>query len=234
MRLLSHRITIGNQTFEVAPISLSTVKPIALGAPLHGTGWIASNGPGNNSVHRRALTPINGTATIAQRFAIDWTNRGADSNTYAGDPNQNRSYHAYGAEVLSVADAVVVAAQDSIPENTPGASRAVPITPETIGGNYIVLDLGSGTFATYLHLQPRSLRVKKGDHIVRGQILALVGNSGNSTEPHLHFQVTDGTDILRSEGLPYVIDSYDVENAAGNWESRSNELPIQNDKIRWP
>ena len=235
MRLLSHRVTIGNRTFEVAPISLSTAKPIVLGAPLHGPGWIASNGPGNNSVHRRALTPINGTATIAQRFATDWMNRGADSsNTYAGDRNQNRSYYAYGADVLSVADAVVIATQDTIPENTPGAFPAVPITPETIGGNYIVLDLGSGIFATYLHLQPRSLRVKKGDHVVRGQVLALVGNSGNSKEPHLHFQVTDGTGILHSEGLPYVIDSYDVEHGAGNWESRRNELPLQNDKIRLP
>jgi murein DD-endopeptidase MepM/ murein hydrolase activator NlpD len=105
-----------------------------------------------------------------------------------------------------VADATVAAIKDGIPENVPGpTSRAVPITSETIDGNYVVLDLGEGRFAFYAHLQPGSLRVKAGDRVTTGQVLGLVGNSGNSTEPHLHFHVSNGVSPLGSEGLPYAL-----------------------------
>ena len=112
----------------------------------------------------------------------------------------------YGAEVLAVANGLVVATKDGIPENVPGiTSRAVPITSETVGGNHIVLDLGGGRYAFYAHFQPGSLKVKVGDRVTRGQVIGLVGNSGNSTEPHLHFHISDGVSPLGSEGLPYVL-----------------------------
>ena len=81
--------------------------------------------------------------------------------------------------------------KDGIPENVPGInSRAVPITLEMpLAGNHVILDIGGGRFAFYAHLQPGSLRVKLGDKVRRGQVLGLVGNSGNSTEPHLHFHI---------------------------------------------
>jgi murein DD-endopeptidase MepM/ murein hydrolase activator NlpD len=135
-----------------------------------------------------------------------------------GDPFVNKNYSAYGSEVLAVADAVVAAIKDGIPENVPGpTSRAVPITSETVGGNFVVLDLG-GQFAFYAHLQPGSLRVKSGDRVTRGQVIGLLGNSGNSTEPHLHFHVSTGVSPLGSEGLPYAI--------AGQ-----SGLPLQNARV---
>ena len=76
----------------------------------------------------------------------------------------------------------------------------------TVGGNYVALDIGNGKYALYAHVQPGSLRVKVGDRVKRGQVLALLGNSGNSTEPHVHFQIADGPTFLSSEGLPYAID----------------------------
>jgi murein DD-endopeptidase MepM/ murein hydrolase activator NlpD len=127
--------------------------------------------------------------------------------TFSGDQKDNKSYRAYGADVLAVANAMVVATKDGIPENVPGiTSRAVPITSDTIGGNHIVLDLGGGRYAFYAHLQPGSLKVKVGDRVTRGQVIGLVGNSGNSTEPHLHFHISDGVSPLGSEGLPYILD----------------------------
>src|SRR5262249_46331281 len=77
-------------------------------------------------------------------------------------------------------------------------------------GNAVVLDLGDGRFALYAHLQPGSLRVHAGDVVRRGQPLGLVGNSGNSSSPHLHFHVMDGPSPLDSNGLPYEIDAFDV------------------------
>jgi len=169
---------------------------------------MAANGPSNTSGHRRAMIPIDGAYHIAQRFAIDWVRIGADGKTYTGDPLDNKNYHAYGTDVLAVADGTVVEVKDGIPQNIPGAdSRAVPIDLETVGGNHIVLDLGGGRYAFYAHLQPGKLRVKMGDKVKRGQVIGLLGNSGNSTEPHLHFHLSEGVSPLGSEGLPYILES---------------------------
>lgn len=202
---LRHRVTVGDQSVEGASTSPSNTPPIAIGPPLEGDGWRAANGPGRLSGHRRALIPVNGRTAIAQRFAIDWVRMASAASTFSGDQKDNKSYRAYGAEIFAVADALVVATKDGIPDNVPGiTSRAVPITLETVGGNHIILDLGGGRFAFYAHLQPGSLRVKTGDRVKLGQTLGLVGNSGNSTEPHLHFHVSDGISPLGSEGLPYM------------------------------
>ena len=77
-----------------------------------------------------------------------------------------------------------------------------------------MLDLGNGRFALYAHLQPKSIKVKAGDQVTRGQVLALVGNSGNSGAPHLHFHVMSGPSPLDSNGLPYAIDTYEVTGHA--------------------
>jgi murein DD-endopeptidase MepM/ murein hydrolase activator NlpD len=203
---LRHRITIGELNVTSPPVAISPARPIEIAPPLRGDGWRAINGPGRDSGHRRALVPVEGGTHIAQRFAIDWVKAGADGRTFTGDMKNNKSYLAYGVDALAVADATVVAVKDGIPENVPGpTSRAVPITLETVGGNHVVLDLGGGRFAFYAHLQPGSLRVKPGDRVKTGQVLGLVGNSGNSTEPHLHFHIRNGLSPLGSEGLPYAI-----------------------------
>jgi Peptidase family M23 len=232
-RVLRHRIT-GRQSLEGGVVSVSTMKPIVLGPPLHGSDWMAANGPDNGSIHRRALLPLDGKPQIAQRFAIDWVQRGADGKTFTGDQKDNKSYKAYGNDVLAVADAVVASIKEGVPENVPGlALRAVPITLETVGGNNVILDLGGGRFAFYAHMQPGSIRVKPGDRVRRGQVVGLVGNSGNSTEPHLHFHVANASAALASEGLPYVMESFDLQSDAGAWEPRRNELPLQNSRVQF-
>jgi murein DD-endopeptidase MepM/ murein hydrolase activator NlpD len=186
---------------------------------------------------------VGGTAAIAQRFAIDWVRMADDGTRFTGDPLKNASYYAWGSEAIAVADGIVVETKDSIPENVPGAtSRAVPITLETVGGNHVILDLGKGRYAFYAHLQPGSLRVKLGERVRRGQVLGLVGNSGNSTEPHLHFHVSDANSPLGSEGLPYGYDGFELlgrcttlggpctRSAASG---RHGEIPLQNALVRF-
>src|SRR5262249_6401837 len=145
-----------------------------------------------------------------QRFAIDWTQIGEDGKPFQGDRSRNSNFYAYGAEVLAVANAVVADVKDGIPDNDPG-KKAVPITLETIGGNYVILDLGRGNFALYAHLQPKSIRVRVGQKVRRGQVLALLGNSGNAEGPHLHFHVTNANSVLGAEGVPYVFESFDLQ-----------------------
>lgn len=230
LELTGARVPVGQQAMTLSP-------------PLRGGEWLAANGPSNTSGHRRALIPVNGRLFIAQRFAIDWVQKNPDGRTFSGDAKDNKNYRCYGAEALAVADAVVAAVKDGIPENIPGpASRAVPITLETIGGNYVILDLGQGRYAFYAHLQPGSLRVKVGDKVRHGQVLGLVGNSGNSTEPHLHFHLSNANSPLGSEGLPYVMPAFEVQGKGWGWkpaagqtpEKRTLELPLENEVVRFP
>ncbi len=241
---IEHRISVkvADSDFIVQCARVAVRRDVAvIGPPLRGGDWMAANGPSNTSAHRRALIPIGGRARISQRFAIDWVQLRDDGNTFTGDPKDNKNYRAYGSEVLAVADGTVSEVKDGITQNVPGIdSRAVPITLETIGGNHIILDLGGGRYAFYAHLQPGSLRVKLGDHVRRGQVLALVGNSGNSTEPHLHFQLCDANSPLGSEGLPYAVESFEVEGMGTDWkgaksepQKTEHEIPTENEVVRF-
>ena len=83
----------------------------------------------------------------------------------------------------------------------------------------MVLDIGGGTYALYAHFQPGSVRVKEGDRVRRGDVLGLVGSSGNSLAPHLHFHVMDGPLPVASNGLPYVVDSFTVTGRSAGTEA---------------
>jgi murein DD-endopeptidase MepM/ murein hydrolase activator NlpD len=84
----------------------------------------------------------------------------------------------------------VAAVTDGYPEQTPGKFPA-GISVDEADGNSVILDLGQHRYALYAHLKPRSIKVKRGQSVMRGQLIALVGNSGNSVAPHLHFHVID-------------------------------------------
>lgn len=209
---------------QLRPLAV-TRNSLVIGSPLSGDRWVAANGPSNASGHRRALIPIDGHAAIAQRFAIDWVQVGEDDKTYRGDPKDNKNYYAFGRDALAVADGVVAAVLDGIPNNVPGVdSRAQPITLANVGGNFVQLDLGGGLYAFYAHLQPGSLRVKVGDKVRRGQVVGLVGNTGNSTEPHLHFHVSNSPEPLGAEGFPYALPAFEVQGAT---EIQGEEIKAQ-------
>jgi murein DD-endopeptidase MepM/ murein hydrolase activator NlpD len=100
-----------------------------------------------------------------------------------------------------------VKVQDGLPEQVPGA-LPTGATVQTAGGNYVVVDLGEGRFAFYAHMQPGSIRVKEGQRVGAGKVLGLLGNTGNTDGPHLHFHVMDGPSPLRSNGLPFTFTRY--------------------------
>jgi murein DD-endopeptidase MepM/ murein hydrolase activator NlpD len=78
-------------------------------------------------------------------------------------------------------------------------------------GNYVILKHAGGEYSTYAHLKQGSVRVKAGDSVTRGQVIAQLGHTGNTTEPHLHFQLTDGPDPMYSRGIPIVFKNTVVE-----------------------
>lgn len=198
-----------HQDLTTDQIALSHAAPIVIGSPLRGTNWWTPNGPSNNCAHRRAVIAINDLVVIPERFAVDWVKLGPDGNSFHGNESHNASYYAYGANVHAVADGRVIAVQDGIPENIPQSPRmATPINLKTIAGNYVIEELDGGLYALYAHLIPGSLRVKAGNHVIKGQVLGRLGNSGNSSEPHLHFQISTGKLPLNGEGVPFEIDSF--------------------------
>ena len=120
-----------------------------------------------------------------------------------------RSYTCYGEELLAVADGVVVSVLDDLPDQVPPKlPDPSTITLANVDGNHVVLDIGQGLFAFYAHMKPGSVRVRLGQKVRAGTVLGLLGNSGNSSAPHLHFHLMDTASVLGSEGLPYVLSRF--------------------------
>jgi len=207
---LAHRATVtlgDSQLVETAArIAVAPAATLVVGAPLRGSNFIAGDGCCDSTRHVRATLPLNGQQYTAQRFAIDWELLDSQGRIYVGDPKLPASYLIYGQSIYSVAPGTVVAVLDGLPDSPPGALPAsLPI--EQADGNHVVVDLGGGRFALYAHMQPGSVKVHVGDAVREGDVLGLVGTSGNSSEPHLHFHISDGP-TLASNGLPYLMRSF--------------------------
>jgi len=192
-----------------APIQVSKALRV-IGPPLKGNLWVATNGCcAAGSVHRGAALALNGGIYIAQRFAIDWMRLDDGGRFVRGDAADVHNYTDYAAEIIAVADGTVVQTQNDLPDQKPGTlPDPRTITVENVDGNHVILDLGGGVYAFYAHMIKGSVVVHKGDRVKRGQLLGKLGNSGNTSAPHLHFQLMDGPSALGSQGIPYAIDSF--------------------------
>jgi hypothetical protein len=191
------------QRIPLDKLTISKPGAAPIDEPFTGDRWLAANGPSNVSIHRRAVIVLNGTPRVPERYAIDFIKLGDDGSSYSGDQSKNSSYHAYGVPILAVADGKIVSLKDGLPENVPQAKQmAVTMNLVNIAGNHLVEDIGGGRYVGYAHLIPGSLTVKLGEQVHRGQVLGRLGNSGNSTEPHLHIQVCNGPSFLICEGVP--------------------------------
>ena len=157
------------------------------------------------------MNPLCGGLWAAERYAIDYLQLRPDGGAVHGRPNKPESYPYFGTDILAVAEGPVVAALDGLPEQIPRKSPAgLPL--EQYGGNHIVQDIGDGNYAFYAHLKTGSLKVKEGDRLTTGQVIAGLGNTGNSDAPHLHFHVMSTPDPLRSDGLPFVFKSFRLDS----------------------
>jgi hypothetical protein len=231
---LKHRLRIDGVDIEVANTSTVHGKVRTFTPPVQGGPWLIDSGPGNVSHHRRQMLILDGTPRIPSRLAIDWTLT-KDSKSHDGDEQDNRSYFSYGQPVLAIGDAMVVSVKDGIPENVPGhfgrGKLAVAMSLDTIFGNLVVLDVGGGQYAYYGHLKPGSIKVQKGERVRAGQVIASIGDSGSSFEPHLHFELTDANRALYGEGIPYELSGYGLIGKDGVTSTRMNELPLDGNTV---
>jgi hypothetical protein len=186
------------------------VSKTAFRFPLRGD-WFIGAGPTLHSHHRWLMM---------EEFAYDIVKLGAEGKTRQGDGSKFGDYYAYGAPVLAAADGEVVDTVNDVPEDL-SAMRRGDETQEAyrtrlmeeqgkrlaggaraIAGNYVVIAHSDGEFSMYVHLQPKSVRVQKGQKVKAGDEIGALGSSGNSTEPHLHFQVSDGPNVLTAAAIP--------------------------------
>ena len=195
---------------DVAPVTVSTHKPVAISPPLDGPRWLDGNSCCDMTAHRMAMNPINGNLWAAERFAIDYVQLSKDGTIFTGDRAKPESYSYFGADIHAVADGPVVAVLDGLPEQIAGKSpTGLPL--EQYGGNHVVQDIGDGNYAFYAHLKTGSVKVKPGDELSSGQVIANLGNTGNTDAPHLHFHVMSTPDPLRSNGLPFVFRDFTLD-----------------------
>lgn len=223
--------------------------PVTVAPPLRSGPWIAVYGASFPRGHRRVLFALDGQVRIPARFAIDWIKLDAHGRHAHDDEQRVANWFGYGEDVLAVADGTVSAIRDGYPESRTLENPRHPLGEGS--GNFISLALGDGRYAHYEHLEPGSVRVRLGEQVHRGQVIARLGFSGDSTGPHLHFHVSDGATPLAGEGLPFRIDGYAVlgsypdlgEFAAGKpWQplspdrqrTRHDDMPAASTVINFP
>lgn len=144
----------------------------------------------------------------AQRFAADFVVL-ENGRSYTGDPERLESYHCWGRDILAPADAEVVAAVDDFPDLAIGDSD-----PAHPAGNHVVLATGDSEYIFLAHLQQGSVTVAEGDRVAQGDVLGLCGNSGNTSEPHLHLHMQTTPDLTAGEGLPAQFQNYTADGEA--------------------
>lgn len=217
----------------VAPVTVQTRKPAVIAPPLDGPNWLDGNSCCDMTAHRNALNPLSGGLWAAERFAIDYVQLRPDGTMVNGDPSKLESYSYFGVDIHAVADGPVVGMVDGLPEQVP-TKNPTGLRLEDYGGNHVVQDIGDGNYAFYAHLETGSVKVKVGDTLSTGQVIASLGNTGNSDAPHLHFHVMSTPDPLRSDGLPFVIDTFRLDSRVTSQNAldavlRGKPAPMQPD-----
>jgi hypothetical protein len=213
--------------------------------PLRGERWVAVNTPGDR-------IPSHGTDMLGQRFAYDLLQ--VDSRRSLRDHPagilrrlivgiRTRDCYAWGAEIHAPFDGEIVRASDGLEERSwihpvrelalvlKNAFTFSPDRLPSILGNHVIMHSGE-IFAGFAHLVPGSVAVETGQTVRRGDVLGRVGHTGNSTSPHLHFQLMDSPELITAKGVPCAFRAYEVSRDGG-WERVENGVPRKMDRIRY-
>jgi hypothetical protein len=234
---LSHRIAydfsmtdplatiIGKKQVDGPVVSVNQTPPIVIASPLAGTGWFALNGCCSPNVHRNTRIGATDRIATSETFAIDWM-RVDEGKECKNDCTRNDDYSCFGVPVRSVSDGEVIGVRNDMPDESPSSKQSANIkTPFDYAGNFVYVRIRPDLYAVYGHFQPGTVTVKPGDKVKTGTVLGKLGNSGNSTAPHLHFGLLDRPDVLLGNSLPFVIDKLTITGTLKADEGRASIEP---------
>ncbi|KRA24208.1 hypothetical protein ASD65_07080 [Microbacterium sp. Root61] len=213
-------------------------EPLVIGAPVAGDNWYANNSLESLALnhHSNVVIPVGGRITGAERYGIDFMKVDpVAQSSYNGDPALNTSYLAFDEPLLAVADGRVVRVTSDHPDVAPKVLADLQVVDDATG-NQVVIDIGGGVYALYAHMKEASATVEVGDIVTKGQEIGRLGNSGNTSEAHLHFQL-QRSPLLSGENVAWVLERFETVGAlAPDGEAvmpppdvgiRSAQLPIQ-------
>jgi len=213
---------------------------IELSLPFRGP-WVAGNSPARR-------VPSHGSDMFGERYAIDFVavddhHRTAGTRDwrtwFATEPPER--FVAFGLPILAPASGIVAAVHDGEPDHEARRSQ-LALLPYALGqaarvrgglgaiaGNYVIVALPArGAFVALAHLQAGSIAVSVGQDVIEGQHIANCGNSGNSTQPHLHLQVMDSADLSVAQGLPITFRGFrEWPRGATRFTERSSGMPAE-------
>jgi hypothetical protein len=181
-------LAVRPQQKEFASTKLDYVTKTALQLPFNGEWFVFWGG--------RTVKQNYHAVSKSQRFAYDLLIM-KNGVSHSGDGKKLTDYYSFGQDVMAPAAGTVVWSCDSLPNNEIGQTD----TRHPVG-NGVVIDHGNGEFSLIAHLQPKTQHFKMGDKVKTGDLIGKCGNSGNTSEPHVHYHLQDGPDIIKAEGLP--------------------------------
>lgn len=213
-RSLSHTITATRSTGKVVSFKSENVdvvlnKALVLGPPVGQGTWAAVYDPSWTRGHRRVRFDDEAKHFIPGRFAIDFIRLDSAGRYADGNEDEIRNWFGYGNDVLAVADGTIIGARLDFSESETLKDHP-KYTADQATGNYIAMEIAPSVIVFYEHLKPGSIKVKKGQRMSRGEVIASVGFTGQSTGPHLHLHVANNSDPLLSEGLAFVFDDFEL------------------------
>ncbi len=156
-----------------------------------------------------------------QKYAYDLVIM-KNGKTHTGDPKKNENYFVFGKEIIAPCDAKVVTVITGVKDNIPGE-----MNPKQVTGNTVVLETAKGEFILMAHFKEKSIVVKEGQEVKQGDLLGLCGNSGNSSEAHLHLSLQNIKDMNSATGGKLFFEEIKVSG-----EIKKDYLPVKNDKIQ--
>lgn len=179
------------------------VSSVAYDLPFEGA-WAVVNGGITEQTSHAWNIPV-------ERYAYDFLHM-RQGRSYCGDERKPESYYCYGKTILAPADGVVVKVKDKWTDSLLfGNGRFFSLSGH-VAGNSVLIKHAEGEYSFMAHLKKDSILVHKGDHVLRGQKIAQCGNTGNSTEPHLHFHLQNGKSFYTSVGLPIRFSALDLQS----------------------
>ena len=199
-----------------APERNSTV----LRLPLEGA-WLVGWGGNTRELNQHHDSPN-------QRYAFDFLVADSSGKTHRGDGTRKEAYFAFGRPVLAPADGVVTDVITGVRDNAPGS-----MNPFSALGNAVIIEHREHEVSVLAHFKQGSIRVKPGDRVTRGQVLGLCGNSGNSSEPHVHFHLQNTPIIQDGTGIQCFFDKVNVTRD-GKSEAKADYSPIKGDIVSEP